>query len=189
MMHKIVVSDIFGRTPALDKLCKAVGSDVDVIDPYDGKFMGFCTEDQAYDSFMTNVGISTYSDLLLSRLEKARTPISLVGFSVGASAIWQISESLNAGKVKRVVCFYGSQVRRLTEIRPSVVIEHVLPMHEPGFSVEELARRLSGIDNIVLYKTPYLHGFMNELSKNYSNLGYSEYVDWLLEKPVNKSAL
>jgi dienelactone hydrolase len=180
-MHKIVVSDIFGRTPALDKLCKALGSDVDVIDPYDGKIMGFQTEDQAYDFFMDNVGLSTYCDLLLSRLEKVRVPISLLGFSVGASAIWQISESLSTEKVKRVVCFYGSQVRHLTEIKPSVVVELVLPAHESGFSVEALENRLSGIKNVVLYKTPYLHGFMNELSKNYSNLGYSEYVDWLLE--------
>jgi dienelactone hydrolase len=178
-MQTIIVSDIFGRTPALENLCKAVGSDVDVIDPYDGKSMGFQTEDQAYDFFMANVGLSTYCDLLVSRLEKVRVPISLVGFSVGASAIWQVSESLSAEKVKRVVCFYGSQVRHLTEIKPSVVIEHVLPTHEPGFSVESLENRLSGIKNVVLYKTSYLHGFMNELSKNYNNLGYSEYIDWL----------
>jgi dienelactone hydrolase len=122
------VSDIFGRTPALDNFCKAVGSDVDVIDPYAGKYMRFQTEQQAYECFMANMGLNAYCDLLQSRLEKAPTPTGLIGFSVGAAAIWQISESLNTEKVKRVVCFYGSQVRLLAEIKPSVVVEHVLPM-------------------------------------------------------------
>ncbi|MBN2429671.1 MAG: hypothetical protein JXK94_15155 [Deltaproteobacteria bacterium] len=178
-MRKIVVTDIFGKTPALEKLCKAVGGDVDIIDPYAGKFMGVMTEEQAYGFFMANTGVETYCDLLLSRLEKIPSPGILIGFSVGASAIWQISESLSRAKVKRAVCFYGSQVRHLAEINPGFVVDFVLPKHEPGFDIDELANRLAGKKNVVLHKTPYLHGFMNELSKNYNKSGYTQYIDWL----------
>ncbi|CAG36026.1 dienelactone hydrolase family protein [Desulfotalea psychrophila] len=178
-MRKIFVSDIFGRTPALENLCRAVGSDIGIVDPYAGKEMRFQTEQEAYDFFMANVGMNAYCDLLQSRLEQTTIPIILVGFSVGASALWQISESLSCEKVKRVVCFYGSQIRHSTEINPSVVVEHFLPVHEAGFSVEEMANRLLGKENIILHNTTYLHGFMNELSKNYSKLGYRKYVELL----------
>lgn len=177
----MVVSDIFGRTPALENLCKTVACDVDVIDPYSGKYMGFQTEQDAYEFFMATVGLNAYCNLLHARLEKAPKPVILVGFSVGASAIWMISESLSTEKVKRAVCFYGSQVRHLVGINPGVVVEHVLPAHEPGFSVDDLACQFSGKENVVLHKTPYLHGFMNQCSKNFSHSGYTGYVDWLRE--------
>lgn len=184
-MHRIViVSDIFGKTQALKKLCKAVISNVDVIDPYAGNYMDFRTEQEAYEFFMNNVGLSTYCDLLLSRLEKVPSPTNLVGFSVGASAIWQVSELLNTNKINRVVCFYGSQVRNLTEIKPNVVVEHLLPIHEPGYSISELASQLSRKENVVIHKTPYLHGFMNKLSKNYNKSGYATYIDWLREMVI-----
>jgi len=178
-MHKIVVSDIFGKTQALYKLCKALGDNVDIIDSYGGKYMGFQTEEQAYEFFMANVGLKTYCDLLQSSLKKIPSPITLIGFSVGASAIWGASESLTTEKVKRAVCFYGSQVRHLSEIMPNFVIEFIMPRHEPGFSVDELMTCLSVKKNVVLHKTLYLHGFMNELSNNYNELGYTKYIDWL----------
>lgn len=180
-MRRVFVSDIFGRTPALEKLCTAVGSPFDVIDPYAGKHMGFQNEQAAYEFFMANVGLNAYCEILQSRLENTAIPIHLIGFSVGASAIWRISETLSIETVKRVVCFYGSQVRYFTEIKPRVVVEHVLPTHEPGFSIDELASRLSGKENVVIHKTPYLHGFMNELSKNYSTFGCTSYVNRLRE--------
>ena len=157
----------------------AIGDDVDIIDPYDGKYMGFQTEEQAYEFFMANVGLRTYCDILQSRLKKTASPTILIGFSVGASAIWQISESLSTERVKRAVCFYGSQVRHLLEITPKVEVEYVLPMHEPGFRIDELVTRLSDKKNVVLHKTPYLHGFMNKFSKNHNKLGYTKYIDWL----------
>ncbi|HOO89796.1 MAG TPA: dienelactone hydrolase family protein, partial [Syntrophales bacterium] len=167
------------KTPALDKLCAAIGADVGVIDPYAGEDMGFQTEEQAYEFFMENIGLNGYCHIVQSTLEKTPSLTVLIGFSVGASAVWQISESLNAEKVKRAVCFYGSQVRHLTEIHPNIMIDLVLPTHEAGFSVDALAQSLSGRENVVLHRTPYLHGFMNELSKNYDKSGYTRYVGWL----------
>ena len=127
------------------------------------------------------MGLNGYGDLLLSTLQKTPSPIILIGFSVGASAVWQISESLNLEKVKRAVCFYGSQIRYLTEIQPNIMVDLVLPIHEAGFSVKALARILSDRKHVVLHRTPYLHGFMNERSQNYDKAGYSRYVDWLCQ--------
>lgn len=181
-MGIIIVSDIFGKTPALENLCKELGSNVDIIDPYAGKYMGFKTEQIAYDFFMSNVGLNSYSQVLQSKLENELTPPILIGFSIGASVIWQISESFSKEKIKHVVCFYGSQIRNFMEVNPNVIVDILLPKYEPGFNVEELARLLSVKENIILHKTPYLHGFMNKLSKNYSKVGYCKYVNWLREK-------
>ena len=114
--------------------------------------MGFQTEQKAYEFFMANVGLDAYCDLLFSMLGKIPGPTGVVGFSMGASAVWKISESLITGNVKRIVCFYGSQVRHMTTIRPVVVVDHVLPAHEPPFDVDELAIRLSGKKKLCFIK-------------------------------------
>lgn len=141
--------------------------------------MGFGTEAQAYTYFMANVGLKKYGEIVLSGLEKEPVQISLIGFSAGASAVWKISGSLHPKKVKHAICFYGSQIRHLAGINPAIPVEHILPSHEPGFNVDELAHCLSDKANVTVHKTPYLHGFMNELSVNYSQTGYTEYVNRL----------
>ncbi len=172
-MGKVIVSDIFGSTPALEDLAGAVGAVTDIIDPYGGKQMGFDTEPRAYDHFMTHVGIGAYSEILSARLAETPRVSILIGFSVGAAAIWGISEALAPDKIGRAVCFYGSQIRHATDIVPNISIEHLLPKKEPVFSIHDLAAALSGKKNVTVLRTPYLHGFMNRLSLNFNRAGYA----------------
>jgi dienelactone hydrolase len=173
-MGKVIVSDIFGRTPALEDLAGAVGAVTDIIDPYGGKQMGFPTEPRAYDHFMTHVGIPAYEEILSSRLAEIPRVSVLIGFSVGAAAIWGISQTLTPERIGHAVCFYGSQIRHATDIVPGIRIKHILPGMEPGFNINDLAAALSGKKNITVHKTPYLHGFMNRLSPNFSRAGYAD---------------
>ncbi len=69
-MRRIIVSDIFGKTPALDKLCHAIIPDIDIIDPYCGNSMDFPNEHEAYKYFMKRVGINEYVDWLRKILYK-----------------------------------------------------------------------------------------------------------------------
>ncbi len=178
-MHRIVVSDIFGKTPALEQLCKAVGENVDIIDPYAGKYMNFANEENAYEWFVTKIGLDAYCAFLHDRIERISSPATLIGFSVGASAIWRLSGSLGPEKTVRAICFYGSQVRHMLEIDPRIPVEYILPEYEPGFNAGELAVHLSKKKNVMLHRTPYMHGFMNALSTNYSKSGYTTYIEWL----------
>ena len=57
----------------------------------------------------------------------------------------------------------------------------IFPVSEPGFSVGELGNILSKKKGVEIHTTPYRHGFMNSLSKNFSPVGYSEYIHWLCE--------
>lgn len=180
-MHKIVVSDIFGKTRELENLCSALKARVEILDPYSGKFIRFKEESKAYEYFMANVGIQAYSELLLEKLNSVSNPTSLIGFSVGASAIWKISENLNIDFIKNAICFYGSQIRKHIEVKPCIRMDLIFPMSEPGFSVNELGNILSEKSMVKVHNTRYLHGFMNFLSKNFSHVGYNEYIDWLRE--------
>jgi len=178
-MGKVIVSDIFGATPALEALAGAIGPDVAIIDPYGGKTMGFSGERRAYDHFMAHVGIRAYEKILSSHLADISRVSVLIGFSVGAAAVWGISQTLTPEKTGRAVCFYGSQIRHATHVVPHIPITHIFPEMEPGFSVDDLAAALAGKKNVTVHKTAWLHGFMNPLSQNFSRTGYTAYIDAL----------
>lgn len=178
-MNNVIVTDIFGRTPALETLARDIGSVAAIIDPYDKASMNFAAEPLAYEYFMTHVGIFAYKQLIAARLAESARIDLLIGFSVGAAAIWRISGSLSPGKIARAVCFYGSQIRHATDMAPRIPTDHILPRKEPGFDINGLAEILSGKKNVSVHKTPFLHGFMNRLSPNFSQTGYDVWLNRL----------
>lgn len=178
-MRKLVVTDIYGKTARFEALCRSLGAQTDIIDPYGGQYFNFSEESVAYNHFMNNVGISHYSKILIERLKSISHEIELIGFSVGASAIWKISDRLKPEICKKMICFYGSQIRHYQTINPCIPVELVLPAYEPGFDVDELSKKLSDKTLVKIRKTSYLHGFMNYHSKNYNPEGYRVYVGWL----------
>jgi len=175
----IIVADIFGRTRELEELSRSLGKQTEIVDPYASIIQTYCEETEAYDYFIDHVGIITYSKILQSALKPISKEFELIGFSVGASAIWKISDRLNPEMCKRAVCFYGSQMRHYQAIIPQISIELVFPAFEPSFDVNDLSKNMSDKLDVKIHKTRYLHGFMNYHSKNYSHIGYVEYLDWL----------
>ena len=179
IMRRIFVADIFGKTSSLEELSCSVGGQIEIIDPYSGRFIDFTDEAEAYTYFMKNVGIDEYCKILKAKLKSISNKTELIGFSVGASAIWKISDILSPEFTVRAVCFYGSQIRNHLNINPCVEVELVLPEFEPSFNVDELAENLSESANVIIYRTQYLHGFMSYHSINFNHAGYKHYVDWL----------
>ena len=47
-MHRIIISDIFGKTPALQEISDSLPGTSEIFDPYDEKFMNFMNEEEAY---------------------------------------------------------------------------------------------------------------------------------------------
>lgn len=172
-MTTIFVSDIFGRTPELECLAQEVTKDYRIIDPYDSVNKSFKSEQAAYQYFQDNVGLDTYSSHIDEQLSLINGHISVVAFSMGASALWNISikQSLS-DKIIDAVGFYGSQIRKLTEITPCFPIELVFPAHEAHFDINVLIEQLSSTQKVSIRQVPYLHGFMNALSPNFDSKGY-----------------
>jgi dienelactone hydrolase len=178
-MNRIVITDIFGKTPALDGFCNMYMDQLHIVDPYSGVFMDFKNESDAYEYFMSNVGLDDYCEILATKIRELSDPITLIGFSVGASAIWRISKDLEFDIVSNAFCFYGSQIRNNLEIEPRFHIDLILPKSEPHFSVADLSVSLSNQVNVTIHPTEYLHGFMNVYSENYNKDGYDHYTKCL----------
>ena len=172
-MRTLIVSDIFGRTEALESLASKVADSAGIIDPYGAMKMGFISETEAYQYFVNNVGLDTYRQILQEHISANSSPMRLIGFSVGASAIWNASDSASVSNIIEATCFYGSQIRFNLEIKPKFPVKLIFPAFEQHFSVLELIDALSEMKNVTIEQTSFLHGFMNKHSNNYDPHGYS----------------
>jgi len=164
IMNIILVSDIFGKTPALIQLAETIGATA-IIDPYDGVDMGFEDESNAYAYFVEHVGFERYFEILQSELQNQVSPTHsmnvLIGFSIGASAIWKLSGNPKITNIERGICYYGSQIRNLKTVTPRFDIDLIFPEKEDHFDVLALQKALYQKENVQITQTNYLHGFMN----------------------------
>lgn len=183
-MLNIIVSDIFGRTKALEELASSFSLPSEIHDPYSGKYMAFSNEQEAYNYFLENVTLQKYSESLLNKIQSLDCSLNLIGFSVGASAIWKISNVSNLN-VNGAYCYYGSQIRNLTSIEPLFSINLTFPASELHFSVTDLMEKLANKKNLTIRQVPFLHGFMNLHSVNYNQQGYKQEISALCEMPFN----
>jgi len=184
-MSVILVSDVFGKTPALVQLCEALNAKL-IVDPYDGQYMSFANEAEAYAYFMAEIGFEVYLAKLKKTLESEQFVSTLIGFSIGASLVWKLSETVNCDSMTRAICFYGSQIRNLTEVIPQINVELIFPKSEPHFNVSELQASLSKIPKVSTTKVDYLHGFMNAHSQNFNEQAYKEQIE-LLRRSIHEN--
>lgn len=178
-MKTIIVSDIFGLTPHLELLASNVSSKYQIIDPYNGKNVAFRSEAEAYEKFINVCGIKQYTDMLFRKINSCNEKIFIVGFSVGASAVWNNLESSSSLIIQKAVCFYGSRIREKTEVKPCCDTVLIFPKKEDHFSVSELSRLLANTPSVRCINTDFHHGFMNRLSDNFDKTGYLKYLEWL----------
>jgi dienelactone hydrolase len=182
-MNLFIVSDIFGRTPALDAICENINNihtshAIRIIDPYNGVQHKFKTQDIAYKYFISNVGLEEYASILRKRLANVQQNTILIGFSVGASVIWEISGQ-KPRNILKAFCFYGSQIRNKKDISPMFDVELIFPKSEPGFDVNALGYLLEKKKHVTCKKAKGLHGFMNEVSSNFDQRYYTEFIEYL----------
>lgn len=182
-MRLVVVSDIFGKTDAFVELAAEIGRGyqvVELLDPYGGSDHNFADEKKAYDYFQKHVGLKEYSKKLSELLAtKTKTACHLVGFSVGASALWLNSDKPLFHSETKIVGLYSSQIRNYLEIKPQVEVELYFPRYEEHFDIEEVIGKLEGYRGVRCFLTNYLHGFMNKKSPNYNKSGYMKYLEIL----------
>mgnify|MGYP000662689776 CR=1 FL=1 len=148
----------------------------DIIDPYDGKYMKFESENEAYIYFAEHIGHDNYLKTLKGIVEYTSNKSILIGFSIGATAVWRVSEDLVNKKIQSAVCFYGSQIRNFTHISPSFPIELIFPNKEDNFDVLALHSTLNKKNNVSSTIVKYLHGFMNFHSINFSEKAYKKQI-------------
>jgi dienelactone hydrolase len=177
-MSIIIVTDIFGITPALIELSDKLNAKY-IVDPYNGKNMAFKNEFDAYSYFTKYIGLDNYLAALIRAVDSTDNVSYLLGFSIGASVIWRLSEKSSSTKIKNAICYYGSQIRHFTSINPNFPIELIFPKNEDHFDVLKLQQLLSNKPNVTITNTNFYHGFMNNHSSNYNLSGYKAHSDLL----------
>ena len=182
-MNIIIFSDVFGLTPGLIELKDQLGANT-IVDPYQGKMMGFNSEAEAYSYFISEVGLDSYVSKVSKVIASEYRETCIIGFSIGASAIWISSENIHNNLIKRAFCFYGSQIRNYTKVNPCYKTNLIFPKSELHFNVPELIKTLEDKHNLEIKHVEYLHGFMNVDSTNFNNIGYKNYIV-LLQKMIN----
>ena len=127
-MAIVLVSDIFGRTPAFETLAKSLtditGSQTVLFDPYQGESLDFTDEQAAYHYFSLHIDVENYANMLVQYLlalhqESSSNSMVIVGFSAGATAAWLLAckqiDNQTKGeklpKIAQVIGVYGSQIR------------------------------------------------------------------------------
>lgn len=175
----LIATDIFGNTDALRQLVDDLPIECKVLDPYDGKAITFNDEAHAYTVFNQQVGHDNYAESLRQEIKHTEGAFQLLGFSAGATACWRNACGELNLNLRQVICVYGSQIRHYCHLQPTAPTTLVLPTHENSFDATEHADALSKIPQTSLKKTPNLHGYMNRLSVNFDEEGYSETLSWL----------
>lgn len=186
-MRRIIVSDIFGKTSALETLAGELTGEWEIFTPYGTQDHPFLTESEAYQFFVSNVGLESYANTLKAAISQHTRSCALLGFSIGASAIWRISGNKAVQNVSGALCFYGSQIRHHQRLSPGFPIQLIFPLHEPHFSVPGLISDLSDTENVSIHRAKYLHGFMNAHSSNFDKNAYAEYLEALRNIPASQS--
>lgn len=181
-MRIVVAADIFGRTDALCSLAASLPFSTEVVSPYADSELSFHNEQEGYRYFSKHVGIEAYAASLLNLILEISEPIQLVGFSVGAGAIWYLAGHHNPDSVISGIGFYGSQIRHAREVEPNFPIHLIFPESESHFSVDKLIEDVTQYQAVSAEQSAYCHGFMNRRSINFNAEAYEIYLEKLKQK-------
>lgn len=182
----IILPDVFGVTQDLQSLASHIAHEWSIVDAYECAAVAPPEQDaddqQAYARFQQHIGLDAYSEMLHEKLLATDAAVRVVGFSVGAAAAWRVASRIHHQHVHGAVCFYGNQIRKMVELKPTWPTHCVFPRHEPHFDVATLGHQIQGAANVDVEWVDYAHGFMNRRSNGYSPQGRSEFAKRLADE-------
>lgn len=183
MPNLLIVSDIFGQCQGLQQLLQDLAApdcSIRVLDPYQGQSQSFSDEPQAYQAYTECCGHEHYASLVRQALAEYTDPLALaIGFSAGASALWRALAKPGTSQVQQAVLFYPGQIQPYLALNPSAPVHVIFGASELHFDVRAACAVLSQQPGVQASSTAWQHGFMNPVSKAYSEPGYRQYLGLL----------
>jgi dienelactone hydrolase len=161
----LVAADIYGITPALRALTAALGAKTEWLSPWEGEGSPHATEQASHSAFVAGPGLDAYAERIA--LAAAGEPVTLVGFSVGATAGWLFAAGQHCAPESRLVLFYGSRIRHYLDLRPRCRVEAIFAEHEAAFDPQAVAAAIASETVRTVVVPGAAHGFMNALSPGY----------------------
>jgi len=150
-MSVLIVTDVFGFTPAVASLVRTLACPCTIISPYSEASQYFKTEQIAYQAFLAEGGVAGYSQKILNYLQNNPEQFSSdcssgvnfgIGFSAGASALWVASSDPQFAHFQENILFYGSRIRDHQEIMPVCPTRLIFAEHETAFDASTLTQQL-----------------------------------------------
>lgn len=188
-MILLVASDIFGKTPELSHWLKPIAhtcnATLQLLSPYpespDASAMlthSGTTDAMAYQHFLASGGLEAYRQKLQQQLACFAEPVTAIGFSAGAAALWQLAAQPNSG-IGRLIAFYGGQIRNFSTLQPLIATTCIWS-EEPHFDVAALHHQLKQQPLVSSALTSYQHGFINPYSAGFNQQAAGYYQQWLI---------
>lgn len=158
----LVAADIYGLTPALRALAAGLGGEAEFLSPWPGEGSPHATEQASHAAFVAGPGLEAYAERIA--LAAAGEPVTLVGFSVGATAAWLFAARQQCCPDSRLVLFYGSRIRHYLDLRPRCRVEAIFAEREAAFDPHAVAAAIASEKVRAVVVPGSVHGFMNALS-------------------------
>ncbi|MDF2179396.1 hypothetical protein P2G88_14165 [Aliiglaciecola sp. CAU 1673] len=169
-VRALLVTDIFGPGAGINGLAtflEEAGMACSILGPYPQPIL-FADEQSAYQRFLQECGHDGYLALVTKALDNFTEPTVVIAFSAGASAVWRAVASHSRQYLQHVIGFYPGQIRHHTDLSPKVPTSLIFPRQEAHFDVLAVMAKLTAKPQLHYMQTAYEHGFMNPLSKGYS---------------------
>ena len=165
----LIAADIFGVTPELGQLARALGANGTLAKPQPYS-RSFRSEAAAYASFVEHGGVAAYARQLGALLTGRDFCFELaLGFSAEASALWVClaDANLEPRLPKRAELYYGSRIRQHADIAPRRQARLCFAEHETSFDAPALVEQLRRLGHNAHVLPGSRHGFMNPRSARF----------------------
>lgn len=187
-MSVLIITDVYGETPAVASLARQLPSPCQIIAPDTGS-TPFTHGQQAYQGFIAAGGVAAYADKIAQFLQTAsqqNTPTCrpiqhVIAFSAGASAWWRQSAQL-AIPIHSATLFYASRVRDHADLNSACPTHFIFAEHEDAFQPAALVQQLRERGHQAEIAPGTQHGFMNPYAAGFSLKMQTRYVAMLAER-------
>lgn len=173
----IILHEIYGINAHIEEVCaeyRKCGYDV-----YCPNLLGGCEpfqydeQDAAYTTFFER-GFGKAYELVKSlslELKPQYDNLILVGFSVGATLAWLLSDT---GIYNGIVAYYGSRIRKHLNLQPKCEALLIFAKYEAAFNSQDILYAFKVIPNVTATVMERKHGFMDPYSGNYNAISAVE---------------
>lgn len=191
-MSVLIITDVYGDTPAIASLTRQLPAPCHIITP-DIDNAPFTRGQQAYQSFVAAGGVAAYADKIAQFLHNSAQqttpthhPIQhVIAFSAGASAWWLQSAHLPI-PIHSATLFYASRVRDHAELPSACPTHFIFAEHEDAFHPAPLVQQLRQQGHQAEIAPATQHGFMNPYAAGFSLKMQTRYIAMLVEKLRHK---
>lgn len=177
-MNIIIATDIHGINDQLSHLFHSLGDELIFLSPWDSDSAPYNNEQEAVAAFQADHGLEKYQQKIAQQAGDA--PALLIGFSVGATALWRHIASKDCHPQSQAHLYYGSRIRDHQDLIPRCPTKVIFAEHEASFKPSDIITNITHPQVACSIIAGTYHGFMNPHSPNFRDeLAAAAVLAWM----------